>query len=154
MISLIAAVSENGVIGVDNKLPWYIPEDLKRFKELTSGKTVIMGRKTYDSIGKPLPNRLNIVVSRNKDLHIDGCLVVDSIVNAIRKAGTDKDIFIIGGGEIYKKSVRFARRIYLTKVHETVEGDTTFPEIDMDCWVEKENIEKDGFTYLTYDYDA
>lgn len=153
MISLIAAVSENGVIGVDNKLPWYIPDDLKRFKKLTSGNVVIMGRKTYDSIGKPLPNRLNIVISRNKELNIPGCIVANSMVQAIRKAGTDKDIFIIGGGEIYNKGFTFAERIYLTKVHQEVEGDTTFPEIDTEfCWVEKENIKKEGFSYITYDF--
>jgi dihydrofolate reductase len=127
MVSLIAAVSENGVIGVDNKLPWYIPDDLKRFKKLTSGNVVIMGRKTYDSIGKPLPNRMNIVISRNKDLVIPGCLVVDSMVKAIRKAGTEDNIFIIGGGEIYNQGMVFAERIYLTKIHQEVEGDTTFP---------------------------
>ena len=153
MVAMIAAVSENGVIGVDNKLPWYIPDDLKRFKKLTTGNVVIMGRKTYDSIGKPLPNRMNIVVSRNKNLTIKGCLVVNSMVQAIQKAGTDKDIFIIGGGEIYNKGFIFAERIYLTKVHQEVVGDTTFPEIDTEsCWVEKENIRKEGFSYITYDF--
>jgi dihydrofolate reductase len=153
MISLIAAVSENGVIGVDNKLPWYIPDDLKRFKELTSGNVVIMGRKTYESIGKPLPNRINIVVSRNKELNIPGCLVVNSMTQAIQKAGTDKDIFVIGGGEVYRKSIKFADRIYLTKVHQEVEGDTTFPEIDTGFgWSEISKEEKEGFSYITYEY--
>jgi dihydrofolate reductase len=153
MVAMIVAVSENGVIGVDNKLPWYIPDDLKRFKKLTTGNVVIMGRKTYDSIGKPLPNRMNIVVSRNKNLTIKGCLVVNSMVQAIQKAGTDKDIFIIGGGEIYNKGFIFADRIYLTRIHQEVKGGTTFPEIDTEwCWVEKENIKKDGFSYITYDF--
>ena len=160
MISIIAAVSENGVIGVDNKLPWYIPEDLKRFKKLTKGNVVIMGRKTYESIGKPLPDRINIVVSRNKDLKIPGCLVVNSIVQAIKKAGSDKDIFIIGGGEIYNSGIIYAKRIYLTKVHQEVKGDTKFPEIvewneykDMAWgWHELEREEKEGFSFITYEY--
>lgn len=160
MIAIIAAVSENGVIGVDNKLPWYIPDDLKRFKRLTNGNTVIMGRKTYESIGKPLPGRVNIVVSRNKDLQIPGCLVVNSIVQAIKKAGKDKDVFIIGGGEIYNSGFIYADKIYLTKVHQEVEGDTTFPEIvewdeykDMAWgWNETHREEKEGFSYITYEY--
>ena len=160
MVSIIAAVSENGVIGVDNKLPWYIPEDLKRFKKLTKGNTVIMGRKTYESIGKPLPDRVNIVVSRNKDLVIPGCLVVNSVTQAIRKADNDKDVFIIGGGEIYNSGIIHAKRIYLTKVHQEVEGDTKFPEIsgweeykDMAWgWNEIEREEKEGFSYITYEY--
>lgn len=153
MVALIAAVSENGVIGVDNKLPWYIPDDLKRFKKLTSGNVVIMGRKTYESIGKPLPNRMNIIVSRNKDLVIKDCIVANSMGQAIKKAGTDKKIFIIGGGEIYNQGFIYADKIYLTKVHQEVEGDTTFPEIDTTfCWLEKENIKKDGYSFITYDY--
>lgn len=160
MVSIIVAVSENGVIGVDNKLPWYIPEDLKRFKKLTKGNTVIMGRKTYESIGKPLPDRINIVVSRNKDLNIPGCLVVHSMAQAIKKANKDKDVFIIGGGEIYNSGIVHAKRIYLTKVHQEVEGDTKFPEIseweeykDMAWgWSEIEREEKEGFSYITYEY--
>ena len=115
---------------MDNKLPWYIPDDLKRFKKLTSDKVVIMGRKTYESIGKPLPNRLNIIVTRNKKLTIPGCIVVNSLTQAIEKAGNNKEVFIIGGGEIYKESINFTNKIYLTKVHLEVKGDTTFPEIN------------------------
>jgi dihydrofolate reductase len=152
MVSLIAAVSKNGVIGVDNKLPWYIPQDLKRFKELTTNNVVIMGRKTYESIGKPLPNRLNIVVSRNKDLEIDGCLVVDSISKAIKKAGSDKEIFIIGGGEIYRKSIKFADEIYLTRIDTIHEGDTTFPELS-EFWVETDREDHDGFSFITYKFN-
>tara|TARA_Y100000389_G_C17464848_1_gene524624 strand:+ start:1466 stop:1930 length:465 start_codon:yes stop_codon:yes gene_type:complete len=151
MVSLIAAVSKNGVIGVDNKLPWYIPQDLKRFKELTTNNVVVMGRKTYESIGKPLPNRLNIVVSRNKDLEIDGCLVVNNIPKAIKKAGHDKEIFIIGGGEIYKESLIFADKIYLTKINTVHEGDTTFPKLN-EFWVETEREDQEGFSFLTYKF--
>ena len=153
MVSIIAAVSENGVIGVDNKLPWYIPDDLKRFKKLTKGNVVIMGRKTYESIGKPLPDRLNIVITRNKSLTIPGCIVVNSIAQAIKKAGNDKEIFIIGGGEIYNSGMTYAKRIYLTKVHQEVKGDTTFPEIDTGFgWSEISREEKEGFSYITYEY--
>lgn len=153
MISIIAAVSENGVIGVDNKLPWYIPDDLKRFKNLTKDNVVIMGRKTYESIGKPLPDRINIVVSRNKNLSIPGCIVVNSFEQAIKKANKNKDVFIIGGGEIYNKGINYAQKIYLTKVHQEVKGDTTFPKIDPDFgWTEVEKEEKEGFSYITYEY--
>jgi dihydrofolate reductase len=151
MISIIVAVSENGVIGKEGKLPWYIPEDLKHFKQLTSGNVVIMGRKTYESIGKPLPNRLNIVITREKNSVIDGCITVNSIKDAIRKAGTDKEIFIIGGGEIYKKSLKFADKVYLTKIHQTIEGDTHFPTLS-DKWKEINREDKNGYSFITYDF--
>ncbi|CAG7579955.1 MAG: dihydrofolate reductase [uncultured marine phage] len=126
MISIIVAMSENNVIGKDNQLIWKQSDDLKRFKELTSGKPVIMGRKTYDSIGRPLPNRLNIVVSRNKDLMIEGCIVVDDLGKAFKKAGYDKEVFIIGGSSIYKEAFKYASEIYLTMIHTEVKGDTYF----------------------------
>lgn len=122
---MIVASSDNNVIGKDNKLIWTLKDDLKRFKELTSGSTVIMGRKTFESIGKPLPNRVNIVLSRKRML-IDGCIVVDSIGKAIKKSDNNKEIFIIGGSEIYKLSIKFVDKIYLTKVHTEVEGDSYF----------------------------
>jgi dihydrofolate reductase len=151
MISVIAAVSENGVIGREGKLPWYIPEDLKHFKKLTSGNVVIMGRKTYESIGKPLPNRINIVITRDKNKIIDGCITVNSIEEAIKKAGNDKQIFIIGGGEIYKKSLNFANKVYLTKVHQVIEGDTYFPTLNKN-WKEVRREDKEGYSFITYDF--
>lgn len=151
MISIIAAVSENGVIGKDGELPWHIPEDLKHFKNLTSGNVVIMGRKTYESIGKPLPNRLNIVITRDTSKHINGCITVNSIEEAIRKASSDKEIFIIGGGEIYKKSLKFANKIYLTKIHQHIEGDTFFPTLS-NYWKEVEREDKEGYSFITYDF--
>lgn len=151
MISIIAAVSSNGVIGKEGKLPWYIPEDLKHFKKLTSGNVVIMGRKTYESIGKPLPNRVNIVITRDKNKIINGCITVNSIEEAIRKAGNDKQIFIIGGGEIYKKSLNFANKIYLTKVHQNIEGDTYFPTLN-ENWKEIRREDKKGYSFITYDF--
>jgi dihydrofolate reductase len=152
MISIIVAVSENGVIGVDNKLPWHISEDLRRFKTLTLGNTVIMGRKTYESIGKPLSDRVNIVVSRDKGLTIPGCIVVDSIENAIRKSDKNKDTFIIGGGEIYKNSLNFVDKVYMTRINQEVGGDTMFPKLN-ENWVETEKEEKDSYSFITYEYE-
>jgi len=151
MVSIIAAMSENRVIGRDGKLPWYIPEDLQHFKKLTEGGAVIMGRKTYESIGKPLPNRLNIVITREKDKTINGCITVNSIKDAISKANSEKKIFIIGGGEIYKKSLKFASTVYLTKVHQDIEGDTYFPELN-DKWKEVEREDKNGYSFIRYDF--
>lgn len=128
MINIIVAHSLNRVIGKDNKLIWRQSSDLRRFKELTTGKTVVMGRKTYDSIGKPLPNRRNIVISRQTDLNIPGVEVVKSLQDVI---SLDSEIFILGGGEIYKKSLELGivNKIYLTLIHTNVDGDTYFPEI-------------------------
>ena len=128
-ISIIVAVAENGVIGKDNQLLWRLSEDLKLFKKRTSHHAVIMGRKTYDSIGKPLPNRLNIVISRSKDLKIEGCTVANSLQDAIEiaKNESDKDeVFIIGGEKIYNLAESLATKLYLTKVHATLEGDAFF----------------------------
>ena len=149
MISIIAAVSKNGVIGVDNKLPWDLPEDLKRFKEITTGSVVIMGRKTYESIGKALPNRINIVVTRDKNFFVPGVLSANSLDSALLKAGGNKDIFIIGGGEIYKQSMGFADKLYITEVDMEVEGDTTFPTIS-DQWNVIEENEFNGGWFVTY----
>ena len=151
MISIIAAVSKNGMIGVDNKLPWDLPKDLKRFKELTTGNVVIMGRKTYESIGKPLPNRINIVITRNKDFSVPGVLTAKSLQNALLKAGGEKEIFIIGGGEIYSQAISYSNKRYITEVDMEVEGDTTFPDIDKNRWSLKEEVDFDGGKFLTYE---
>ena len=136
MINIIVAHSLNNVIGKDNKLIWRQSADLKRFKELTTGKTVVMGRKTYDSIGRPLPNRRNIVITR-QNIEIPGCEVVHSLEEAI---SLDKEIFILGGGEIYQKSIILANRIFLTKIHAEVEGDTYFPSIGSEWTIESEDF--------------
>lgn len=128
-ISIIVAVAENGVIGKDNQLLWRLSEDLKQFKKRTTDHAIIMGRKTFDSIGKPLPNRINIVISRSKDLEIQGCIVVNSLEKAIEVAShqTDKnEVFIIGGEKIYNLSEKLATKLYLTKVKATLEGDAIF----------------------------
>lgn len=128
MIRIIVAMSRNRVIGDSNKLIWSLPTDLKRFKKLTSGNTVVMGRKTYESIGKPLPNRRNIIITRDINYVSDGCDVVNSLDEAILLCGSD--CFIIGGGEIYKQSMDIADKLYLTLIHDDFEGDTHFPDID------------------------
>lgn len=147
-ISLVVAMSENRVIGVDNHLPWHIPEDLKRFKKITSGHPIIMGRKTYESIGRPLPNRTNIIISRNKDFRAEGTITCHSLEEAIKwasQASGNDEIFIIGGGEIFKQALPIADRIYLTTVHWPYEGDAFFPEIKMDSYKEtaKEQLSQD-----------
>ena len=136
MISIIVASSENNVIGNDNKLVWKLPNDLKRFKEITSDNTVIMGRKTYESIGKPLPNRLNIVISRSK-IGIPGAIVVGSVEEAIKKSPINREIFIIDGSQIYNSSIKYVNNIYLTKVHSEFDGDSFF--------YSEEDLESMGF---------
>ena len=127
MIKIIVATSKNKVIGDSNSLIWYLPADLKRFKELTTGNPIVMGRKTYESIGRPLPNRRNIIITRDFKYDVEGCEVVNSLEEALMIC--NNNCFIIGGGEIYKQSMSIADQIYLTLVHEDFEGDTEFPEI-------------------------
>ena len=157
MLILIAAQSKNRVIGKENKLLWSLPADMKHFRDTTKGSVVIMGRKTYESIGRPLPNRINIVISSNKNLLIDGCIVVDSIKKAIRKAGSNSDVFIIGGGEIYKQCMPLADKIILTEIDKEFEGDAYFPEIDK-SWVKvsKKDFtpdEKNEYSYSFIEYE-
>jgi dihydrofolate reductase len=137
MIKIIVAVSENGVIGGDNSLVWNLPNDMKRFKQITTGNAVVMGRKTYESIGKPLPNRRNIIISKDTNLFIDECEVVNSIEEALML--TNNDCFFIGGGEIYKQVLPLTDIIYLTKIHEDFNGDTYFPELNKEEWFESMN---------------
>jgi dihydrofolate reductase len=141
MISLIVAVADNNVIGKDNALVWHLPADMKFFKEKTTGHCIITGRKNYESIpGKfrPLPNRTNIVITRQADYKAPGAIVVGSVEAAIEKAKQtgDEEIFIIGGAEIFRQSLRYAGRIYLTVIHHSFEGDVFFPEIDSREWRE------------------
>jgi dihydrofolate reductase len=136
MISIIVAIAENNVIGKENKLIWYLPKDLKHFKETTTGHYIIQGRKTFESFGKPLPNRTTVIITRNKNYKAEGCIVVNSLQEALDIAINEKEVFIIGGGEVYKQAMTIADRIYLTKVHQSFEGDTFFPEINMKDWNE------------------
>jgi dihydrofolate reductase len=133
-ISIVVAISENNAIGKDNQLLWHLPADLKHFKNITTGYPIIMGRKTYESIGKPLPNRRNIIITRQKDLKLEGVEVVHSVGNALSLCDAEEEIFIIGGAEIYKSALAFTNRIYLTTVHEHYEADVFFPILAMDEW--------------------
>jgi len=139
-IALVVAVADNGCIGRDNRLPWHLPEDLKYFKRVTLGKPVIMGRHTFESIGKPLPGRTNVVVSRNPAWQHDGVTVADSLPAALRLAtaqarqdGQD-EVMIIGGARLYAEALPLAQRLYYTRVHATVEGDAFFPALDWAEW--------------------
>ncbi|MCW3086088.1 MAG: diacylglycerol kinase [Bacteroidetes bacterium] len=163
MISIIVATSENNVIGKDNTLIWHLPADMKFFKEKTNGHCIITGRKNYESIPekfRPLPNRTNIVITRQKDYSAPGAIVVSSIEEAIEKAKQtgDPEIFIIGGGEIFKQSLKYTDRVYLTKIYHTFEGDTFFPDLDPSEWKETQRTkgivdEKNKFAhdYITLD---
>ena len=133
-LSLVVAASSNNVIGRDGGLPWHLPDDLRQFKRLTTGKDVIMGRSTYESIGRPLPDRRNIVMTRNADYVADGCDVVSSVSEAIDAVEGAEEAMIIGGGQVYRDFLPLADRIYLTRVQAEVEGDTYFPEIDEATW--------------------
>ncbi len=134
MINIIVAVAKNGVIGDKNSLLWHIREDMVHFRTLTSGHPVIMGRKTYDSIGRPLPKRTNVVVTRDTELQIEGCTMAHSLEEAIALFDPQEEIFIIGGAQIYAQALSLAHRIYLTVVERDYQGDTSFPEIDYSVW--------------------
>lgn len=153
LISLIVAVSSNQIIGKNNQLIWHLPADLKHFKQLTTGHTVFMGRKTYDSIGKPLPNRRNVVISRSVT-QIEGCEVAASLEDALKLSSEEKEVFMIGGAEIYRQALPLANRIYLTHVHQDFDGDTFFPEIDAETWqeTEREDFLPDEKNKLSYSF--
>jgi dihydrofolate reductase len=139
-LSIIVATAEKGVIGKDNQLIWHLPEDLKMFRRLTTGHVIIMGRKTFESIGKPLPNRTSIIISRNTDYLVEGCIVVGSLEEAIEKAKEieTEEAFIIGGAQIYALALEMADKVYLTQVHHNFEGDAFFPVLDTNIWTETE----------------
>ncbi|HEY4479467.1 MAG TPA: dihydrofolate reductase [Candidatus Paceibacterota bacterium] len=162
MISIIAAVSKNGVIGKDNDLPWNLPNDRKYFADTTRGKPVIMGRKTFESIvariGKPLPGRRNIIITRNTDYKPSGTEIVHSLKDAVSLVKAESEAFIIGGAEIYKDAIPFADRIYLTQVETEIEGDAYFPDVTIDKWDLKRAVsnKKDAknehdYTFLIYE---
>jgi len=152
MISIIVAASTNNVIGFQGDLPWRLSADLKRFKALTMGKPIVMGRKTYESIGRPLPGRQNIVISRNSGFVADGCDVVSSIEAAVDAAGDAEEIMIIGGSHIYEAFLPRADRIYLTRVQAEVEGDAYLPEFGNDDW--QETAVEENSADETNDYDV
>jgi dihydrofolate reductase len=148
------AVADNLVIGKGNDLPWYLPEDLKHFKKITLGKTVVMGRKTYESIvkrlNKPLPGRKNVVISRQTDYKVpEGVLVFNSLTSAVT-ALLSEDLYIIGGAEIYKQALPLAQKLYMTHVSGNFEGDAYFPEVDFSQWEKVEEQPHEGYTFAVY----
>ncbi|HEX9628210.1 MAG TPA: type 3 dihydrofolate reductase [Acidiferrobacterales bacterium] len=153
-VSIIAAMAENRVIGRDNDLPWRMPADLRHFRRTTLGHHVVMGRKNYESIGKPLPGRTNVVVTGNRDFRAPGCQVVHSIEAALDLARDDPEPFIIGGAALYAQTLPLADRLYLTLIHAEVPGDTVFPEIDARAWRERrrERHEADAENAYAYSF--
>lgn len=143
MISVIVAVAENGTIGDKNTLLWHIKEDMKHFRTLTTGHPVVMGRKTYDSLGRPLPNRRNVVITR-QDIAIEGCEIAHSLEEALSLFTPDEEVFVLGGAQIYAEAMPLADRFYLTVVEHPYEGDTAFPKWDRDQWqlIESERFEQ------------
>lgn len=138
-ISAIVAMAENRVIGNNNQLPWRLPADLKHFKAITTGHPILMGRKTYESIGKPLPNRLNIILTHQASFQATGCLIatsLDDVISYVQKENI-QEIFIIGGAEIYRQFLPRVERLYLTIVHHSFDGDAYFPQLDMNEWIQK-----------------
>jgi len=152
MITIIAAIAQNNILGKDNQLIWHLPADLKRFKKTTTGHCVIMGRKTYQSLGKPLPNRTNIVVTRDTAFNPEGCVIVHSLKEAIDAAKADDNPFILGGATIYLQAMAVADILDLTFVHHTFEGDVYFPEIDLNIWKEASRQDFKADDKNKYDY--
>ncbi|MDG2052614.1 MAG: dihydrofolate reductase [Flavobacteriaceae bacterium] len=157
MITIIAAAGSNNELGKDNDLVWHLPKDFKRFKKLTTGHHIIMGRKTFQSFPKPLPNRVHIVITRNTNYHAEGAIIVHSMTEALELAKDDDQAFIIGGGEIYKLGMKIADKIELTRINSSFEADTFFPEISSENWKLiseefhlKDEKHKFDFSYQTF----
>lgn len=151
-ISIIAAMARNRVIGIANTLPWRLPEDLRHFKALTTGHHILMGRKTFDSLGSPLPGRTSVVISRSSALSIPGCIVANSVAEAIAACANDDEIFFIGGAELYRQALELADRIYLTEIQADFEGDAWFPEFDRALWQETGRKPCKSESGLEYDF--
>jgi dihydrofolate reductase len=151
-ISIIAAMARNGTIGVNNSLPWRLPEDLRHFKALTMGHHVVMGRKTYQSIGRPLPGRTTIIVTRDTDYRADGCLTAPSLEAAITLCGDDPEVYFVGGADIYRQALALADRLYLTEIQADFQGDARFPDFDRAVWREMERTERVDDGGLAYQF--
>lgn len=152
IISLIAAMGKNKVIGKNNSLPWKLPADMEHFKKLTEGKPVIMGRKTFESIGKPLPKRTNIIITRDQKYKSEGCIVVHSTDEALKAAENNKEVMVIGGSQIYKEFLPKANKMYLTLIDEDFDGDIYFPEYKIEEWKETAYEEHEKDAENPYDY--
>jgi len=160
IISCIVAKSTNNVIGKENKMPWHISADLKYFKKITSGHTIILGRKNFESIGRALPNRTNIIVTKNKDFKCPGCVVLNSLEKALKHAFEEgeNEVFIIGGGQVYEQTKEYWDRLYITQINEEFEGDVFFPKVDLEKWIlksqtcfEKSDINKYSYCFNVYE---
>ncbi|PCI10639.1 MAG: diacylglycerol kinase [Flavobacteriaceae bacterium] len=157
-ITIIAAIAENNALGKNNDLIWHLPADLKRFKKTTTGHHIIMGRNTFESIGKPLPNRTTVIITRNPDYKVEGCIVVNSLEKALEIAKNDETPFIIGGAQIYKQAISIADKLDITEVHHSFDADVFFPEIDTNIWEETSRElfkadEKNKFEYSFVSYN-
>lgn len=154
-LSLIVAISKNNVIGINNTLPWHLPEDLKRFRLLTMGHHIIMGRKTYESLGRLLAGRTTVIVTRNKHYKLEGALIAHSLQDALALCENDDEAFVIGGAELYQDGLNLVDKLYVTEVDLTVSGDAFFPAVDLNHWQEtsrESNISAQGlpYSYITY----
>jgi len=152
IISIIAAMARSRVIGIANTLPWRLPEDLKHFKALTLGHHILMGRKTWESLGRPLPGRTSVIITRSPDLQVPGCLVANSIEDAITACSGDDEVFFIGGAELYRQALDVADRIYLTEIKADFAGDARFPEFDTSLWQETGRQHGKSENGLEYDF--
>lgn len=154
-LSIIAAVARNGVIGIENRLPWRLPEDLRHFKQLTLGHHLIMGRKTYESIGRPLPGRMTIILTRDPGYRVEDCLTAGSIEDALKLCGDDPEIFVVGGSDLYAQTLTLVDRLYLTEIDADFTGDAFFPAFDRSMWwvVSREpHVSDTGLAYAFVTY--
>ena len=151
-ISIVVAMDTNGVIGKDNELPWHLPADLQHFKKTTMGKPILMGRKTWESIGRPLPGRTNIVITRDSDYRAEGCVVVNSIDAAMAAAGEQEEVMVIGGAEFYRQVLPRTDTLYLTRINASFEGDTVFPALNPAEWQEVERDDRSADEKNPHDY--
>lgn len=154
-LSIIVAIAKNGAIGINNTLPWHLPEDLKRFKALTMGHHIVMGRKTYESLGRLLPGRTSVIVTRNQGYKVEGALVAHSLQDAIALCEDDDEVFLIGGAELYQDGLKLANKLYITEIALEVEGDAFFPDFSHQEWFETTrdaHVSAQGlaFSYVTY----
>jgi len=151
-IAVIAAMAINRVIGIENRLPWHLPEDLKHFKALTLGHHIVMGRKTYESIGRPLPGRTTVIVTRDPGYRVEGCLTAHSIDEAIVLSAADDEVFFVGGAELYAQVLSRADRLYLTEIQIEVAGDAHFPLVDRSIWQESVRNRQQNEAGMLYDF--
>ena len=151
-VTIVAAVAANGVIGRDGALPWHLPDDLRHMKRLTTGHVLVMGRRTFDSIGRPLPQRTTVVVTRQPDWQVAGVLTAASVPEALaRAAEVDEEVFVLGGHDVFRDAIPVADRMVISRVDARPDGDTVFPPVDWAAWQERSSEPYDGFTVVTYD---